>query len=87
MAVTMVIDYHSAPKKIDWPQRCIEAIDQFLLLKQSWVLNKMGFKQPHMGKCNSNMIFERELNNIRLLRPYQPQTASKLGVKFQIRVG
>ena len=40
-----------------------------------------------MGKCNCNMIFEWELTNIRHSRPYWPQTASKLGVKFQIRVG
>ena len=50
-------------------------------------LKKIDFKQPHKVKCNSNMIFERKLTNVRHLRPYQPQTASKLGVKFQIRVG
>ena len=47
----------------------------------------MGSRKPHVAKCNCNMIFERELTNIRLLRPYWPQTASKLGDKFQIRVG
>ena len=42
----------------------------------------MDFKQPHEGKCHSNVIFELKLTNIRNLRPYKPQTASELGVRF-----
>ena len=34
------------------------------------------------GKCNCIVIFEWDWPNMKLLRPYWPQTASKLKVEF-----
>ena len=56
------------------------------LIKQNQVWDKLATQQAQLKKCSCNMIFELEWTNMRLLRPYWPQTTSNLQFLYKIRV-
>ena len=87
MKVGMVNGYKFAPNRISLASKVSKG--QRTEYQNSCLVNKIKSKPSWPGSKISykNVIYQWELTNLRDLRPYWPQTASKFEVRLQMRAG